>query len=181
MKIDKDNANPYAPPQAKNWQANTGLGCWRDGNILVVPTGEALPDRCVKCNAPAVKDKPRAFTWHHPGWYLLLLLYVIGYVIVGLLVRKKVKIAIGICDAHRRRRRILHYCGLGLFLFGSAAIYCAAHFEYAPIGLVGAVALLVSVIVAVIAGPLLSVARIDADEARFRGCGEAFLKSLRQR
>ncbi len=180
MNIDKAVANPYAPPQS-SLQSTAGQGCWRYKKLLVVPAGEVLPHRCIKCNAPAVMDKPRTFTWHSSRWYLLILLAVLVYVLVGLLVRKKVKLQVGLCEAHRQRRRTLNYTGLGLFLFGGAALFAGIHFENEPMGWIGGLSLLASVIVALVAGSTLSPSRIDATEARFSGCGKAFLDSLPQR
>ena len=49
--------NPYAAPLGKPFldvdNAEAGEGVWRDGNLLVVQKGAALPDRCIRCNAPA--------------------------------------------------------------------------------------------------------------------------------
>jgi hypothetical protein len=177
--IEKAPVNPYAPPQAA-LDTTPGLGCARDGKVLIVPAGEGLPARCVKCNQPAIMDKPRTFTWHSPGWYLLILLAVLIYVIVGMIVRKKVRLAIGLCEAHRARRRTLNLTGAGLFVAGLGALFAGIHFDVEALGWIGALALLASVIVALFAASGLSVARIDDGQARFRGCGKAFLDSLPQ-
>lgn len=173
--------NPYAPPQSFLETPTGGNGCRREGKLLVVPAGASLPERCVKCNAPAIMDKPRSFTWHSSGWYLLILLALLVYVIVGMMVRKKVTLAIGLCEAHRKRRRIGQYSALGVMLFGVAAIFAGAQFDEPPYVALGILALLIAAVVAMSAGRFLSPARIDDVEARFRGCGKAFLDSLPQR
>ena len=177
MNLDKDVINPYAAPRSA-LDAPLASGCSRDGKLVVVPAGAALPARCVKCNAPALLDRPRAFSWHHPGWYLLIVLAILVYIIVGMIVRKKVWLAIGLCAHHRSQRRILNLTGVGMFLFGAAAIYGALAFDLAPLGWAGLVALLVALVAALCATSTLSVVRIDEQEARFRGCGAAFLDSL---
>ena len=50
--------NPYAAPQSEvvpsRQEPGIEEGAWRDGSLLVVVSQDAeLPDRCVKCNAPA--------------------------------------------------------------------------------------------------------------------------------
>ncbi len=179
MNFEKAVANPYAPPQSSMRAA--GTECYRDGKVLVVPRNEGLPERCVKCNAPATMDKPRTFTWHSSGWYLLILIGLILYVIIAVIVRKKVKLELGLCDLHRQRRRTLNLTALGLLVFGCVGLFGGIHYEYEPLGWSAALALLVSVIVALVAGNTMSPVRIDDSEARFRGCGAAFLDSLPER
>jgi len=119
--------------------------------------------------------------WHSPGCYLLVSGAMPLYVIVAMLVRRKVKLAVGLCEAHRQRRRPLNFTGLGLLLFGGAALFCGIHFEFEPINWVGGLSLLAALIVALVAGRTLTPARIDTGEARFRGCVKAFLESLLRR
>jgi hypothetical protein len=168
--------NPYAPPQS--FGEAPGGRCSRAGDKLVVPAGAGLPERCIKCNEPAIMERPRTFTWHSPGWYLLILLTPLLYIIVGLIVRKKVTLAPGLCPAHRRRRSLLNWTGFGMFMLGIACFYAAVQIEHEPLGWAGALVLIAAVVTAVFAGRSLTPVRIDEGEARFRGAGEAFLDSL---
>lgn len=177
--VDKSTVNPYAPPQSL-LETPTQHNCSRDGKLLVVPAGGSLPERCVKCNAPATMDKPRKYAWHGAGWYLFILLAVLIYVIVGMMVQKKVTLAIGLCETHRKRRRIGRFIALLVMFAGIGAIFTGAQFEQPAYVALGILALLIAVIVAMWAGRFLSPARIDDAEARFRGCGKAFLDSLPQ-
>lgn len=177
MNLAKPAVNPYAPPQAA-LEAREGIDCWREGKELVVPTGAELPHRCVKCNAPAVMDKPRQFTWHSPGWYLLLFVAVLVYIIVALIVRKKVKIAIGLCEAHRQRRSTLNKTAVGILLLSGATLFGAISYESGMLGWTTAALLTVGIIVAIVAASTLSAGRISDTQARFRGCGNDFLDSL---
>jgi hypothetical protein len=179
LNVEKAVINPYAPPQSA--LKASGPECYRDGKLLVVPAGQGLPARCVKCNAPATMDKARTYSWHSPGWYLLLFVAVLVYLIAHVIVRKKVKLEIGLCAAHRQRRRNLNLTALGLFVAGGLCIFGAVHYGYEPLGWTAALVLLVSVVVAIFAGGIVSPTRIDDTEARFRGCGAAFLDSLPQR
>lgn len=96
-------------------------GAWRDGKWLVTSNGAVLPDRCVKCNAPAngVRLK-RTLSWHHPALYLLFLADVFLRVFfVETLSDKYARIEIGICGRHRARRR-WHIAGASLVYLASA-------------------------------------------------------------
>src|SRR4051794_37594891 len=100
--------NPYAPPEAEVVHAPSGRdegGVWRDGLLLVMSKDGELPDRCLKCNLPAHGWRlKRNLSWHPQGWYLLILLHVLVYVIAALIVRKKATIMVPLCECHRRRR-----------------------------------------------------------------------------
>ncbi len=184
MNFDKPVANPYAPPQSA--LNSSGTECFRDGKLLVVPAGQGLPERCVKCNAPATMDKPRTYSWHSPGWYILLfvaLLFValLFYIIAHLIVRKQVKLAIGLCGAHRQRRRAFNLTALGLLVFGGLCIVGAMGYSYEPLGWTALPVLLVSGLIALYANNILAPPFIDDTPARLRGCGPAFLDSLPDR
>lgn len=179
LNLEKPAANPYAPPQSA--LETSGSECYRDGKLLVVPTGQALPQRCIKCNEPAILDKPRTFSWHSPGWYVLLFVAIIVYIIAAVIVRKKVRLAVGLCAAHRQRRRTFLLTALGLFVFGCLCILGAIQFEFELLGWTAVLVFVVALVVALYASGTLSPARIDDAEARFRGCGEAFLTSLPER
>lgn len=176
------NPNPYAAPKSQGLPLAPSE-CYRDGNLLVVPKGHELPHRCVKCNAPAIMDKPRKFAWHSPWWYLLILINVIVYAVVAALVQKSAKIAIGLCEEHRRRRRNYSIAATSIVVVGFGAVVMAigAEEDGALYGVAGGVALLVGLIVAVIGSRALTAARVTKEEARLKGCCEAFLASLQMR
>lgn len=101
--------NPYEAPAAEIAKEEHHLkepgGAWRDGKLLVMRPEANLPDRCIRCNAPAGGFRfKRNLSWHPPGWYLLLFFNLIIYVIVALIVRKRAKVAVGLCARHRKKR-----------------------------------------------------------------------------
>ena len=145
-----------------------------------MPIGETLPERCIRCNEPAVMDAPRRFTWHHPGWYLLLLLAILIYVVVALIVRKNVRLAVGLCSEHRRRRRQQRWLSLGLLAAGVAGFVLCLKFDAPVLGWFAGLSFVAALLTALRANRSLSPTRIDDESARFRGCGEAFLDSLPQ-
>src|SRR5580658_9273162 len=74
------------------------------GNILLVPRDSVLPARCVKCgNTPAEPWVKITFSWHHPGYYCFLISPII-YVVVALIVRKRIKLLVPLCKAHKSIR-----------------------------------------------------------------------------
>jgi hypothetical protein len=63
-----------------------------------------LPARCVKCGNTPIEPWVRiTFSWHHPGYYVLLISPLL-YVIVALIVRKRIKLSIPLCKAHKSIR-----------------------------------------------------------------------------
>jgi MFS family permease len=103
--------NPYAAPEAPvssiPMPGNFGevRGVWQDGDTLVMAKIAELPNRCVKCNAPATFLVKRSLSWHHPALYLMVFFPgLLFYVIVALIVRKTAKIFVPLCEEHRDRR-----------------------------------------------------------------------------
>jgi len=164
------SANPYSPPKAVLVEHAAG-GYWRDGKLVVMPPGGTLPPRCVKCNAPALQPmKPRKVYWHHPAWYLLVFVYMIIYIIVALIVRRRAEVTYGVCAKHRTRRRIFIAVGwIGVPLF---ALLIGVN----PI--LGITGVLAALLAGIIGSRLVYPRRITKDEVRLAGCGEAFLASL---
>ncbi len=75
------------------------------GSLFVVPPGGLLPNRCIKCGAaPSEPWLDLTFNWHHPALFLLLISPLL-YLIVSLIVAKKVTIAVPLCAMHKRIRK----------------------------------------------------------------------------
>jgi hypothetical protein len=118
------NQNPYAPPSL---QADAGSsfgvlhgfddGLRREGDLIVIPVrGATFPPRCVICNEAAVKRLKRRLFWHPPGYYALIFIGWVIYVIVAMSVRKRAEFEVGLCQRHTARRRN----GMLIGLLGSA-------------------------------------------------------------
>jgi len=154
---------------------------YRDGDILVVPTGCTLPPNCIKCNT-AVDGKflKKTFRWHTPWLYALVFFGLILYIIVSLIVQKKSRIEIPLCPKHRSWRTKMHIIGSSLLVAwipvllllnsldvdgGTTALMCIAiaFSGFVVLGIVG-----------------MSIAPIYIDEMRteLKGAGEEFLSSL---
>jgi hypothetical protein len=92
--------------QPKIYLKQNTQGIWRDGPTLVMHKNADLPDRCVKCNAPADGQRVRRkLSWHHPAYFFFLLLNVIIFIIVSSAVRKRATVQIGLCKEHHLKRR----------------------------------------------------------------------------
>jgi hypothetical protein len=62
---------------------------------------DALPDVCMKCGAQAVVYKAKTFSWH-PGWvYLLVFVGLLPAVIVALILTKRVRLRVPLCERDR--------------------------------------------------------------------------------
>ena len=172
--------NPYAAPESDlSAQGSGGSRCWEvsPGILYVMPSSD-LPPRCVKCNAPALLPvKLRKLYWHSRAWYALILLNLLIYAIAALAVRKRVEVSPGLCQAHASRRN-WHIFGafaavIGL-VFGGFMVMGARPNTGLSMVLVGVIAMFVFAFGARIIYPV----HIDERGARFKGCGEAFLRSL---
>ena len=89
---------------------------WRDKSVLVMTKEALLPNRCVKCNAPAEEKLKRNLTWHHPALYLLAIASLLIYAVVAMVVRKTATVNVGLCEDHSstRRRNMAITWALGL-------------------------------------------------------------------
>ncbi len=113
--------NPYASPQTHSGVPLEAelveSSAWRNGNLLIVGHNAVLPPRCVKCNAPTDRPHKRfRMTWYSPLAYLGLLLGLVPFVLIVLLIQRKLVLDVGICEEHRHRRRL----GIVVGLLGSA-------------------------------------------------------------
>jgi len=167
-------ANPYAPPRAAV-EAPPPQNCWREGKILVLRPGSALPARCVKCNAPATQPmRERRIYWHHPALLLL-------YLIVAVIVRKSAKVAIGICPDHQFRRRMFLAVGWGGVALCTLAGFVGASANRGELIAFGILGALLAIIVGMVGSRIAYPARITKEEIRLKGCGAPFLDSLQSR
>jgi hypothetical protein len=98
-------ALPRSNGRANTWPSGQDLqgGIWRDGNELVFHESAQLPDRCLKCNAPAAGLRlKKKLKWVDPKWQLLGL---VPYLLIANLYGKHVRVSIGYCQLHLERRR----------------------------------------------------------------------------
>ena len=178
--------NPYEAPKSevapRPAHADGDWGVWRAGPLLVMLKDAELPDRCVKCNAPAEGRRLRRnLSWHPPAWYLLLLFNILIYVIVALIIRKTARIEVGLCADHRSRRRraiavgwISSLAGLGLIIAGAGA-------ENGWLALFGVAALLFGLIFGIVGAQPVVPARIDDHYVWLKKVHPDYLNSIGDR
>lgn len=165
----KNEENPYAPPRDDvSWaefEAGQPNKAWRNRETLVVCKGAELPDRCLKCNAPAAGYRfRRDLAWLHPNWVLVFLISPILYVLVYLILRKRGTVTVGVCARHReiRTRAILWGCGLSLAGLGSVIATAGVPENLVPFSVLGGIVLLlVGLITGAFGSRILVPKRID--------------------
>lgn len=158
-------------------QAGASL-LWRSGKVLVAKHDAVLPDRCVKCNAPATRRLPRKLYWHHPAVFLLILCSILIYLVVAIIVRKRANIDIGLCQAHFERRKRDILISWVAALLGIGMIVAAVMYESGLAGVGGAVVLIGSLVYAAVVTPMVSPKRIDREQVFLKGACKEFLEGL---
>jgi len=158
-------------------------GAWREGDALVVAKAyHLLPDRCVKCNAPAEGYRwKKHFYWHPPMVYLALVAGLLIYAIIALVTRKDGIVMLGVCPKHRIQRRnglIVGWVGFLACFFGMLMGVAVVHPD--AIGIVVLLSLLGMVVFPVIAWFMARIAapkRIDDFTVQLK-VGLEFLASM---
>ena len=129
---------PYFPPPSHGF--NT---VWRSKALLVMTKEAALPDRCIKCNAPTAERLKRKLRWHHPALYLLIIVSILVYAVVAIVVRKTATVNIGFCEEHRESRKLSKIITVLLTLVGTLSFISAVQFD-SPLLLIGSIGLLLA-------------------------------------
>lgn len=156
-------------------------GAYRDGNILVVPTGCALPATCVKCGESAsVRFLAKTFRWHSSWLYLLILPGLIFYAIAVLITQKKARIEVPFCEVHRTWRKRMYIAGTALLVGFVPVSLLLASLELSGgwVALTAIAMAFAGLVVLAIVGSSLTPVYIDEARAELKGAGEQFLSSL---
>jgi hypothetical protein len=154
---------------------NTG-GVWRDSDTLVMTKDALLPDRCVKCNAPAYGFRlKRNLSWHHPALALLIFVALLIYIVVALAVSKRATVHLGVCAEHMQRRRNLLIVGWALLAIGLITPVIAFRNEYVGIGLLGIALVMVAAVWLVLVARVVKVKRIDDRYVWLKGIDPNYL------
>jgi hypothetical protein len=68
-------------------------------------SADDLPQICAQCGAPATVAKLRTFTWS-PSWiFVFLFIGLLPFVILAVILTKRVRFAVPLCDAHENHWR----------------------------------------------------------------------------
>lgn len=174
--------NPYAPSTASlaGSEARAGARLWRYKKVLIMARDDGdLPNRCVKCNDEAVEPtRTRTVYWHHPGFYLVLLINIIAYAIVALIARKTAKVSPGLCATHKQKRQLGLWIGWGGFVLCFIGTFAAFGNDSPGLGSLFLLATLGSIIAGMVMSRIVYARKIDDRYVQLKGCGEAFLAGL---
>ncbi|MCI2244492.1 hypothetical protein L3067_07680 [Xanthomonas sp. PPL568] len=178
---EQGSFNPYQAPSVATASSLPpplpGETLWRDGNEVLCLRDTPFPPHCVKCGVALRSDelKKRTFYWHAPGWYALILVSVVIYLIAALVARKRSSHVLGMCAEHRRRRNRFVLLSVGAFLAGPLLGFAAGD----DLGwVVGPLVFLVMLIWGMLGARILVPRRMDERYARYKGLAPAFLSRL---
>jgi hypothetical protein len=92
-----------------------------------------LPAVCMCCGQPATTTVTRKMQWH-PSWvYFMILLHILIYVVVALVMTKRIVVQVPLCDEHKGhwfKRTMLMVGAFFLFgLIGVGSIVLAANLD----------------------------------------------------
>ncbi|WP_145428588.1 hypothetical protein [Symmachiella dynata] len=158
---------------------------WRQGNkTLVMHKTAEMPNRCVKSNQPSTRHLKRSLSWHHPGWYVLVLICgLIPYILAALVVRKTATIYVGLSEEWfaRRQRAILVSWALSLLgivlMVTGIALVDTSEFAIAMLPL-GVILLLGGLIYGMVKARIVAVKKIKDDHIWLNGCCAEYLNEL---
>jgi hypothetical protein len=158
---------------------------WRDGKTLVITRGATLPPYCVKCAQPADSpDWQKNFSWCNPLLGLLVLAGCPGiliYLIVYYSIRKQIKLAVPLCEQHKRARRTKLWVGTMLMVTSPLFLVIGAMADKPDLtgaGLFALLAMLIAGGVLLIQASPLRPKKIDDMQGLFVGAREPFLRVI---
>ncbi len=155
-------------------------GIWRDGKVMIMHKHAYLPDRCVKCNAPAQGLRlKRKLAWHHPALYILCFGAMLFYLILAMALSKRATVEFGLCREHSERRRRLLWGGVAILAMGLIIPVIAFANDYPGIGLLGILIFLVALVWLIVVNRLVSVKRIDEEYLWLQGINHHYLAQFR--
>lgn len=152
----------------------------REKRVLVMGRNALLPDRCVKCNAPAKGRRlKRDLYWHNPLIYVFLFANILIYALIAMVVRRKASVEVGLCEKHYTGRRTAIAVAWGLVLAAAASI--AAGATAVDMGYmvgVGMFLLIAGLIYAAVKTPVVSARKIDKEYVWVNGVCKDYLALL---
>jgi len=153
---------------------------WQANGYLCAIDGAVLPPRCVKCNGTdRVTMVKKQYSWHPPWVYALIRAGLLIYIILALVLQKRVTVTFGVCAKHRAKRRNAILIGWLSFLQIFVLIGCAIAFDNGWLILIGFVLFVAGVIYGTVASPILKPGYMnDYKMARLKGACPEFIASL---
>ena len=171
----------FYQPQADaehHYNLNYAKGVWRDGSLLVMTKETILPNRCVKCNAPAMKLLKRTVEWYPRYVILVFILIRIVGLILYFCTRKRVTVHIGLCEDHINKRRFGVLAGCVVLLVGFISFFGALGNENFGIVFLGLLLILAGMIVMVTVWRTVTAKKIEEPYVWVKGVHRDFLDTL---
>jgi hypothetical protein len=158
-------------------------GAWASGNLLIASYDAVLPLYCVKCGRPAeVNTLRKKFSWH-PQWvYIFVLLALLIYVVLALVMSKRISLQIPLCAQHFEKYRTFRLAAAILLLGCIPEMVFAG--AYLPENLMGygiaagILALIAGLLCSILASALLRPTLIDDHYGYFANASQQFLQHL---
>ena len=154
-------------------------GVWRDNSTLVMVKETPLPDRCVKCNAPANGLRlRRKLAWHHPVLYLVIFFALLIYAILAAALSNRATIYVGLCAEHFQRRR--KKIAVGWILLAGGLLFAPVAFanDYPLMGVLGLTVFLFGLIWLIVVSRVATPKKIDDRLVWLNGVNSAYLSQL---
>jgi hypothetical protein len=154
-------------------------GIWRDKSTLVMVKEAPLPDRCVKCNAPANGMRlRRRLSWHHPVLYLAIFAAMLIYAILASVLSKRATIEVGLCAEHFHRRR--QKIAIGWILLAGGLLFAPVAFanDYPLIGVLGLTVFLFGLVWLIVVSRVVTPKKIDDRLVWLNGVNSAYLSEF---
>ena len=150
--------------------------------MYVPQSNTTLPNLCVKCAQPATVMKNKTYAWV-PQWVaFLFVLGALPYLIVAMIIRKSIKLQVGMCAEHQKTQRTRKIIGIVLLLL--VVPFIAVMVQFGDNGAIAGVflglAMFLTGLFYLVFGmncylrPLF----IDKSYAKFRGPCDEFLRQL---
>jgi hypothetical protein len=143
-------------------------GIRREGNLIVLPDGQDLPELCINCAIDADVRLPITFIF---------------------VTQKQVRVCVGLCHRHLRARRVAAWIRSSFFGIPGIAMFlstCSDRFLYHTISssdfigvaIVSGILIGVAVVLLSISDPPVSCSRADQFAIWINGADEPFLRTL---
>jgi hypothetical protein len=170
---EEDDELPFDPTQPH--------GAARAERLLLVRPDAVLPDRCVRCNQPAAGFKRiETFYWVSPILLVLAISPVI-FLIVYMIVRRKIVVGVPVCARHRklRTRAILAASTMSALAIGGGVTAIALENGY--LALPAIVLLIAGILTGILGSRTLVTTKITKEGiGSFKTCCPAFLGSFKE-
>jgi hypothetical protein len=156
-------------------------GIWRDKDKLIISRGTQLPDRCVKCNAPAPGARlKKKYSWHEPIFYILIFAGLLVYFVVAMFVRKSITLELGLCEEHKAKRRRNVLVTWSFFLLVLVSFFLAAIVDEVFPAIIGILLACAGTVYAVVTLRMVAPTRIDKNFAWMTGFNGEYLARFPQ-